>query len=289
VHINENDGTFARVPISTLTREMERSGDIAGQSRAAFYTDVAACLIGRASARCDTSKLDVREPELELEQAMDIMEEVDEIWITDGLNGRDLIAAVASTYHGLVTVRERVKAAKHRQPATVRGENSDGGADLRPARTLNDEGPRGGRQRNDVREDLTRAAVERKQANANSNDVRVARMARRQRLTQLCRGALAHAKSVGNKVRTPDRQQQPRSRCADDAKKWERGRALPSRKRRRRRRRRHRRRRKAKTKANPMTLAAADFDDGRANDADGRRAMVDSARPHASRQNGERR
>ena len=75
--------------------------------------------------------------------------------------------------------------ARHRQPATVRGENSDGGAGLRPARTSKDEGPRGGRQRNDAQEDLTRAAVERKQANANANDVRVARMARRQQLTQL--------------------------------------------------------------------------------------------------------
>ena len=81
-----------------------------------FYTDVAARLIGQASARCDTCKLDVRKPELELEQAMDIMEEVDEIRIIDGLNGRDLIAAVASTHHGLVTARERVKAAKHRCP-----------------------------------------------------------------------------------------------------------------------------------------------------------------------------
>ena len=113
MHLNKNDGTFARVPISTLTREMERSGDIAGHSRAAFYTDVAARLIGQASARCDTRKLNVRKPELELEQAMDIMEEVDEIRIIDGLNGRDLIAAVESTHHGLETARECAQAARH--------------------------------------------------------------------------------------------------------------------------------------------------------------------------------
>jgi hypothetical protein len=36
---------FARVHISMLTREIERSGDVTGQSRVAFYTDVAARII----------------------------------------------------------------------------------------------------------------------------------------------------------------------------------------------------------------------------------------------------
>jgi hypothetical protein len=91
MRLNSNQGTFARVHISMLTREIERCGGFDdqsraafygrgvsdGQPRAAFYTDVAANRATKANERCHERKLDVRKPEIELEQANDIMTEVE--------------------------------------------------------------------------------------------------------------------------------------------------------------------------------------------------------------------
>ena len=76
VHPNKEDGTFEKVHILTLTREIERKGSFT--SRAAFYTNVVNSLVVRANERCCRRRLDVRKPELKLEQAADILAEVDE-------------------------------------------------------------------------------------------------------------------------------------------------------------------------------------------------------------------
>ena len=52
VRLKADNKHFVRVPISTLTQEMERRGGISSRTRAAFYTEVAANLVARASERC---------------------------------------------------------------------------------------------------------------------------------------------------------------------------------------------------------------------------------------------
>jgi hypothetical protein len=111
---------LARVHIWTLTREIERSGDVADQSRAAFYADVASHLIGRVNVQCNACKLDVRRPKLELEQATDIMAEVDKMVITNGMDSRDLLAAVACTRQGLEGTGNLVATARWQISATSR-------------------------------------------------------------------------------------------------------------------------------------------------------------------------
>ena len=93
---NSGDGTYARVPILTLTRIIERRGGVDGRTQAALYTEVATCLVVQAIDRCIARKRDVRKPKFEIEQATDIMTEVGQMLITNKLDGEDLLAAVAN-------------------------------------------------------------------------------------------------------------------------------------------------------------------------------------------------
>ena len=141
---NSKRGTFARVYISMLTREIERCGGFDnqsraalygrgafdGQPRAAIYAEIVAHLTSRASARCDARRLDVRKSELELEQATDIMAEVEAMLVIDGLRDRDLLAAVASTHHEPTTARERLETCHgtletHRKEQGVEGNRDE--------------------------------------------------------------------------------------------------------------------------------------------------------------------
>ena len=81
---------------------MSRGGGISSRTRAAFYTGVAANLVAKASEWCHRRKLYIRKPELELEQAADILTKVDEIMLEDDENDTDLVASVADTRKDLV-------------------------------------------------------------------------------------------------------------------------------------------------------------------------------------------
>ena len=78
-----------------MTREIERHGGFYSQSRVAFYISVASHLVIRAKGRCRKRKLDVRKPELELEQAADILEEVAQMVVADKLEDALLNSIVA--------------------------------------------------------------------------------------------------------------------------------------------------------------------------------------------------
>jgi hypothetical protein len=92
---NSGDGTYTRVPISTLTYIIERRVGVDGKTRAAFYTEVATCLVVQAIDRCTAHKMDVQKPKPELEQATNIMTEVDKMLIANKLDSKNLLAAVA--------------------------------------------------------------------------------------------------------------------------------------------------------------------------------------------------
>ena len=59
VRLNAEDVTFARVPVSTLTQEIERHGGVSNQNMAAFYAAVAASLVVRVNRRYSKHKLDL--------------------------------------------------------------------------------------------------------------------------------------------------------------------------------------------------------------------------------------
>ena len=97
VRLDVDNKTFARMPISTLTREIERQGGFSDRTCAAFYTEVTASLVAKANKRCHKRGLGVRKPELKLEQAVDIMAAVSRLVVVNNLADVDLLATVADT------------------------------------------------------------------------------------------------------------------------------------------------------------------------------------------------